>query len=438
MLLVRRYAKDVCLRTTTKTKTTTVTYAPTTATTTASVTNTNTVTNTITSIVTSTVEETSTSVESITIPVTYHIPATDSVTVTSTGMTTTITSVVTLPTSTITVTTGTVTGLVRRRKAKRSASITPLPSAISLDSDIHARFAGDHKNPATTCTPTTAYPTHLPWYAWGCHGRSQYSSACSCAGVKTWTTTLPACTSTVTTTSTVSFTPTVTATTTVTNTNTATATSVVSQTTTITTTDATVVVPQTEYDTTTITVTATVISTDTITPPPVTTTVTNTPSPVTTDVSATCSTYNLVAVGGTYSGQYAVGGTPDTSTISYGFISFTTTQPGSTFTLRSNGYVYYGGNTYGLISNGNGLYYVLDMTDASQSTYGTTYLICSITPGTSSVASAIGTLQCTYMGSNTKFYTCPDEGNYLFQDVGDPSSQAFSCSELSLAAIPAC
>lgn len=422
-----------CPSTHTKTAVTTVIHPASTTTVAASITNVDTVTDTVTSVITATADEMATATETINVFNTDDVPATVTATVVTTATAVTVSATTDVTPVTVTITARGVEDTLRKRGKRGASSIKSLPPQITTAADIEARAMA---NKASVCKPTTAHPTHLPADAKGCHDAAQYSSACSCAGVKASTKTLSAHTTTVTITSTVDVTPTVTATSTMTDIDVVTATVIDYTTVTLTTTDVTVTVPQTNEFTVTDTLTTTASVTDTIIPAPVTVTLTETPTVTATVTPApTCNTYNFVAIGGAYDGEFLVGGQPDPSTISYGYLTFTpdvaSTSP---FYLRSSGQVYEN-NQYGLVSNGNDLYYVLDMTDASEQSYGIPYLYCSISAGGTSVANAVGTLTCNYNGGTPAFYTCPAQGNDLLQSLSGSSAQSADCSEIQLAAI---
>jgi hypothetical protein len=180
-------------------------------------------------------------------------------------------------------------------------------------------------------------------------------------------------------------------------------------------------------------VTATSIEVPTIT---VTTITTTTAAPV-----CTVTSYKFQVLGGSYNGQYLAAGTPDTNWISYGYVQARAgISDASTFRLRSDGRVYDSTNVYGWVSNADELYYVLDMTDRSQATYGSgavQFLTCSIEVSSAvvGVSGATGALICRRGsdGSATNLVTCSDTDNNLLQSTSLQSG----CTALLIAAIPA-
>jgi hypothetical protein len=176
-------------------------------------------------------------------------------------------------------------------------------------------------------------------------------------------------------------------------------------------------------------VTATSIEVPTIT---VTTITTTTAAP-----ACTVTSYKFQVLGGSYNGQYLAGDSPDPNLISYGFIKArASVSDASTFRLHSDGRVYDSADVYGWVSRSTNLYYVLDMTDRSQATYGIGYLQCSIqaTSAVAGVNGATGALICRMGsdGSATNLVTCASSANNLMQtkNVDD------QCSSLVIAAIP--
>ncbi|KAF4549033.1 Hypothetical protein D9617_24g017470 [Elsinoe fawcettii] len=338
--------------------------------------------------------------------------STDATTVITTG--TTVTSVVTTNQNTLTITTPsitiitntittttTVTSALARRDINTD-NVRPLP-------EVHLNTAHLQKrSPVVSCLPSTTAPSRVPTYASACSGTVRYSSACSCAGITQAFTTIPAVTVTSTSTTTTTTTPLATSTRTNTISNTITVTSVVP--TTFDTTVATVTVPSPVTITTSITVTAT----------------------------ATCNAYRFAVTGGSRAGQYINGGTPDPNDINYGFLRFTTDlASASPFVIRPNGRVY-GNNIYGWITQ-SGPYYILQMTDASQSFYGVPSVTCSVSNGGTSFPNAVGKLSCRQAdtGGAIDLARCPSLsiGDDLFQ-ITPGTAGTFDCEVLELVAIP--
>jgi hypothetical protein len=279
--------------------------------------------------------------------------------------------------------------------------LPPAPSQAGLDKRVTS---------AGTCTAITNVPTRVPTYASACSGTVRYSSACSCDGIPGGTTTLTPSTVTATSTSTVHVTPTSTITATTTNNVLVTVTQTQTVPATFETTDATTIVPSLYTQITDLVIPTTI----TVSPP-------------------ICNAYNFVATNGARAGQFVTGGTPATNLVSYGFVNFTSNAADAmAFTLRSDGRVY-GENTYGWITGGSGLYYILQMTDNAQQTYGVRSVYCTVGNGDSSYVGATGTLACTSNGNSVLLQYCPQTSNNLAQS---PSSTTSSCTAANLAAVP--
>jgi hypothetical protein len=151
--------------------------------------------------------------------------------------------------------------------------------------------------------------------------------------------------------------------------------------------------------------------------------------------------YKFQVLGGSYNGQYLAAGTPDPNSVAYDFVQARAgVSDASTFRLRSDGRVYDSSNVYGWVSNSDDVYYVLDMTDRSQATYGSErvqYLRCSIQANgaVAGVSGATGALVCRRGsdGSATNLFTCDGYDNDILQGTGIQTS----CTALMIAAIPA-
>lgn len=294
--------------------------------------------------------------------------------------------------------------------AKRDLAILPLPTVPSQPDAIKARAVFTTSSAPATCAATTSAPTSVPTYASACSGTVRYSSACSCAGVTGAATTLTPSTIVSTTTSTFHYTPTSTVTATATNNIPVTVIQTQVVPATFETTDATLVVPSVYTQTTEVVVPTTVV----VSPP-------------------ACTAYNFVVTNGVRAGQFVSGGHPSVSVTSYGFVNFTSNAiQASAFTVRSDGRVY-DSNTYGWVTGGSSLYYVLQMTDSSQAVYGLRSVFCTIGNGDSSYPGAIGMLTCTSNGAPTNLLYCPQLSNNLGQA---PNVQA-GCTQASLAVLRA-
>jgi hypothetical protein len=188
-----------------------------------------------------------------------------------------------------------------------------------------------------------------------------------------------------------------------------------------------VTVPTTITDTVTTTTTLTQETTATL---PVSTTIT-VPNPL-------CTSYKFVVANGERANQYLQDLMDAPGYYEYiGFVS--DLSAASNYVTRADIQRVYGGNNgYGWTAyTSYSFAYVLQSTDDFYSYLSDAeYMLCSIGEGGSDIPGTVGTLACVFTsGNRARFFDCPSTS---VPDLFVGVSGGYGCTEMQLAAIPAC